>query len=191
LGRQISLKLIGEYWTSEIENASFKLTLPKEAHGFELYSGETGSTTNEKNCRWDADSQSISGTCQLGSESGITVRTGIDFFYFLPDLNEIIVFTIPAVLLATFMTLIFGFSKRFACTEDVKEINNRPLELNELVWGKQNLKAEILYLAGRGEVDLQQVEGGFEIKNVRHATGSPIDDKLTQALIEGGPMISH
>lgn len=104
----------------------------------------------------------------------------------MPSLAEIILLVIPIVLFVIFLVLDFFYSSKFSVIEDVRAVRDRPIELNGLVWGTTNMKTEILYLAGRGDIELQNDDGQYKINSVRSVTDNLIDDKLTQGLILGG-----
>jgi hypothetical protein len=111
----------------------------------------------------------------------------ISRFYFTPTAGEIVLLIFPFLLLALFYVFDFCFVSNFECVEEVTSVDRRPIELSWLLWGEGNAHQELIYLAGKGQLELAldpSAPTKWRVSNVLSVSDDPIDKALTTALLE-------
>lgn len=189
---ELYFNLIGDEWDTNINNVSFKITMPKSFDksllGFSY--GSRGSTESS-GVYYNVDGNVISGSLHdnLYERQGLTVRLTLPEGYFVgASLNIdiysvfVIIFSIVCLVVAYVVWTKYGKDNKVIETvEFYPPEGYNSAEVGFLYYGKAENKSVIsllIYLANKGYLKIEENKKGFRIKKIKDYDGDNECEKL-------------
>lgn len=190
--------IIGTQWETEIQKASFSVTMPEkfDSNKAGLSIGREGTAGFNGGAQFFVNDKTLSGytTQSLPAYNGITLRVEVPKGYFNHKTNYVPMIVISIMLTLTVMSWLiwFNFGKDKPVIPVVtfyppKNYNSAEVEL--MYKGKaseKSLVSLIFYLANKGYLKISDSMFGFEIEKVKEYNGNnPVEKAFMNALIPG------